>query len=590
MKKNSLVRQSYLVASLLLPAAASAQFSIAVIPDTQMYAELHPEIFEAQVNWIVTNQASENIIYVAHLGDMKDDQTCDDRTVNEGSGGGRTEWQIVNQTLGLLDAANIPFGVVPGNHDFDSLNPGTPAEDCPNWTSVRPLSLYNTFFGPSRFDNPASPGFQPTYGDTDPLSPFFGTPGNRLPGSNEDNFSLVESDGVKFVIINLAYREIANELVTDPADPLFDTCNNSELPWADGLLKDYSDRLGIITSHYFLDENPGDAFGSWGQCVYDFLSNNPNLFMMLGAHERGEAWRVDTNGRAGMQPVHILLSDYQSVRYGFRDGDPATPEDAPNVADIQFDRLFGARSQHGDSGFMRIMRFDTATGMVNIETFTPAIDFSGLNWDTAGTTRHDGHSHVTRTMDLVSDYTPASGAGMDNETASTFDISFLGYVPITPPPADLVSCGVDFTGGDLIMRGFYHPAYPGSSIDTVELFLSARAPGAYEIRLDARLNAYNGALIASDTQSRILSGNDEDNVSYLFDLGGAAVAPGSTVTFTLTQESGQSDEVFYAVDAANFPLGGGGPGSCDVIQTSGTTPPLDTLRRNGLWVRINGAP
>jgi hypothetical protein len=86
--------------------------------------------------------------------------------------------------------------------------------------------------------------------------------------------------------------------------------------------------------------------------------------------------------------------------------------------------------------------------------------------------------------------------------------------------------------------------------------------------------------------ARAFYGIDDDNVSYLFDLGGAAVAPGSAVTFTLTQESGQSDEVFYAVDAANFPIGGGGPGVCDVIQTSGTTPPLDALRRNGLWIRI----
>jgi hypothetical protein len=324
------------------------EFSIVVIPDTQMYAELHPEIFEAQVNWIVANQAAENIIYVAHLGDLKDDLSCDDREVNEGSGGGRKEWQIVDDTLGLLDAADIPYGVVPGNHDFDSLNPNTPSETCPNWTSARPLSEYNVRFGPSRFNVPATPGYQPTYGDTDPLSPFFGEPGNRTGGDgNEDNFSLVESGGVKFVIINLGYREVANEIVFNPSDPLFNTCNNSELPWADTLLKNYSDRLGIITSHYFLDQNPGDQFGSWGQCVYDFLSNNPNLFMMLGAHKRGEAWREETTGRGVMGPVQVLLADYQSVLYAFRDGDAGTPPDMPTVANIDYSDLFGASSnQH----------------------------------------------------------------------------------------------------------------------------------------------------------------------------------------------------------------------------------------------------
>ena len=55
---------------LLLPVAAqSAEFSIVVIPDTQMYVEQHPEVFEAQIDWIVANEVAESIIYVAHLGD-----------------------------------------------------------------------------------------------------------------------------------------------------------------------------------------------------------------------------------------------------------------------------------------------------------------------------------------------------------------------------------------------------------------------------------------------------------------------------------------------------------------------------------------
>jgi hypothetical protein len=545
------VMRLFMALSLLLPVAAQSQdFSIVVIPDTQMYVENNPEIFEAQIDWIVANEVAENIIYVAHLGDLKDDQLCDTKTVNVGTGGGRSEWQIVDDAFLELDTAGIPYGVVPGNHDFNQTGGG-----CPNWTTQRPLTDFNTYFGPLRFAG------QPWYGD-----PGVPTDGNRVINSNEDNFTLFDSGGVNFIAINLAYRQAANEL-----NAASGTCNNSEVPWADALLKAYPNRLGIITTHYFLEQNPNE-FGPYGQCVYDGLSNNPNLFMMLSAHERGEAWRVETTGRGGMQPVQVLLSDYQSVLYQFRDGDQNTPGDQPNIANINYSDLFGANSNIGDSGFMRIMRFDTSTQTVNINTFVPPVPFLG------------------RMDTLASTYFPASGDFMDKDTASNLSFSYLGYVP-TGSPVELVSCGITMTSGDLIDRGFFHPNYPGSSLDTVELNISSRAAGSFTIRLDARLNTYDGTLIASNSQTRVLSGVDTEHASYLFDMGGAAITPGSTVTFTLTQEAGPDTQVFFAVDAASHPLGVPDPTpSCDVDETNGTTPPLDTFRRDGLWIRINGLP
>ena len=82
---------------LLLPGVAkSVEFSIVVLPDSQFYVEQHPEILEAQIDWIVAKQATENIIYVAQLGDLNDDQLCDIKTVNVGTGAGRTEWAIID--------------------------------------------------------------------------------------------------------------------------------------------------------------------------------------------------------------------------------------------------------------------------------------------------------------------------------------------------------------------------------------------------------------------------------------------------------------------------------------------------------------
>ena len=100
------------------------------------------------------------------------------------------------------------------------------------------------------------------------------TPGNRVTGSNEDNFTLFDSNGIEFITINLAFKKQPDAI----------GLTNTELAWADNLLKTYPDRLGILTSHYFMETNDGGndpAVGPYGQEVYDTLSNNRNLFMML---------------------------------------------------------------------------------------------------------------------------------------------------------------------------------------------------------------------------------------------------------------------------------------------------------------------
>ena len=152
-------------------------FTLAILPDTQMYVEQHPEILEAQMDWIVTNQEGENIIYAAHLGDLKDDTSCDNKTVNNGVGDARTEWAIVNDAFTKLDTADIAYGVVPGNHDFEQISSTCPTDySCGTGESEtcaqRPLGIedtsnatFNSVLGPSRFDDVSSPGYQPTYGD-----------------------------------------------------------------------------------------------------------------------------------------------------------------------------------------------------------------------------------------------------------------------------------------------------------------------------------------------------------------------------------------------------------------------------------------
>ncbi len=398
MIERSIIR-FILGASLLLPMAAnSATFSVVVITDSQFYAERHPEILEAQIDWIVANRVAENIVYVAQTGDLKDDQFCDDKTVFVGTGAGRTEWQIVDDAFTDLDTSGMAYAVLPGNHDFDPIG-----GFCPSGSGARPLTQYDARFGPARFA-----------GDTFYGDPLALTPGNRLTGSNEDNFTLFESDNVEFIAINLAYRP----------EPGAIGLANPELAWADNLLKTYRNRIGILTSHYFMNTNdggPDPAVGPYGQEVYDTLSNNRNLFMMLSGHWYGEAWRSEDAGRsiAGFPSTQIMMANYQGYEFP-DDGDPGTPANTPNPALIDFSSLPTFRAGMGatDAGFMRIMRFDTDTGIVDIETFIPPVV-----------------PVKNRTGTIVSTYFPLSGAGMNEFTASNLSFSFENYAPL-PGPRD----------------------------------------------------------------------------------------------------------------------------------------------------------
>ena len=87
-------------------AVQSAKFSIVVIPDTQWYAQNNSPIFEAQTQWIIDNRVTENIIYVAHLGDLKDDLSCDNIILDPGPPV-FTEWDYVEQALDLLETPSI---------------------------------------------------------------------------------------------------------------------------------------------------------------------------------------------------------------------------------------------------------------------------------------------------------------------------------------------------------------------------------------------------------------------------------------------------------------------------------------------------
>jgi hypothetical protein len=244
-------------------------FSIIVLPDTQYYSQNSggslAAIFRAQTEWIVKNRAARNIAFVSHMGDI---------TENGENRGNTVEWNNADAALSILENPattglpdGIPYGVLPGNHDF---YPGDQ-----NATG----DFYNKYFGVSRFAKKSYYGGH--YGTT-----------------NNNNYQLFSAGGMDFIVVNLAYRDAADKAVLD---------------WADSLLKAYPNRRAIITSHWIINLGEPASFGGQGQEVYDRMKNNPNLFLMLCGHFHGEGRRSDTfQGRT----VHTVLSNYQAIANG----------------------------------------------------------------------------------------------------------------------------------------------------------------------------------------------------------------------------------------------------------------------------------
>ncbi|MCW1885550.1 RICIN domain-containing protein [Luteolibacter flavescens] len=235
-------------------ANAGNPFEMIVLPDTQKYTNewnggTH-EMFYGQTAWIANNRTTRNIKYVAHVGDIVDNQNVP------------AQWVVADTAMSTLDDT-VPYGVVPGNHDY-------------NWWETVPVTQsYHQIFGASRWAGKS----------------YYGGSFGAL--SNENHFDLITANGIDFVIIYLCWRDKDNP-------------NQAEYDWADSILKAYPDRKGILVSHEII--NPHRSWGWNGQQMYDTVKGNPNLFLTLCGHYGGEAIRYD---RFGNNIVHSVLADYQ---------------------------------------------------------------------------------------------------------------------------------------------------------------------------------------------------------------------------------------------------------------------------------------
>ena len=168
--------------------------------------------------------------------------------------------------------------------------------------------------------------------------------------------------------------------------------------------------------------------------------------------------------------------------------------------------------------------------------------------------------------------------------SSSFTGDSLIHTPATSNAFDITTTLVDCPGtpgGDQLDRGFYVPQFPGTRMDNVTLHFSANTAGTYTFSLTARTGTYDGAVLGTATATATLTADILANVATTFRFSPTAVTEGSTVTFAIAELSGPAGGVVFYSVPVNDP-------ACPVVQTNGTTPPLDSNRRQGVHVKIEG--
>ncbi|MCJ8010909.1 S-layer homology domain-containing protein [Paenibacillus sp. KQZ6P-2] len=231
-------------------------FSFVWMSDTQYYSQSYPMIYQNVVNWIVDQKEKMNIKYVIHTGDVVD------KSYEE------YQWQEADKDMKVLEDANIPYGVLAGNHDVDHQN--------------NDYTKFKEYFGEDRFKS------NQVYG-----------------GSYDDNrghYDLVSSNGNDFIIVYMGWG-----------------LGEKEIDWMNEIVSKYPERKAILCLHeYLLVSNNRAPIAD--QIFEKVIKPNKNVIAALSGHYHDAELKVDQLDDNGDgipdRNVYQMLADYQGAPEG----------------------------------------------------------------------------------------------------------------------------------------------------------------------------------------------------------------------------------------------------------------------------------
>lgn len=350
-------------------------FTLAVIPDTQNYLDFRhqtaegfeldgSELFIQQMQYIAarSHQNGGDIVFAASVGDVWQHQTiaiAPDHLLRGiglepnpilGRRSKRTEqvlgFELPKAVEGyrILHEAGLPFGVAPGNHDYDAAwsVAGFPPDRSRPFSELKPTVEDYGLMHVGGLEN-----FRAVFGENTAFfkdKPWY-VASHRGGANSAQMFSAA---GYEFLHIALEMQ---------PGDDVF--------AWVETVLAKHPDVPTIVTTHDYLDASgqriprplidlsrvDPDFHNSPEQMWEKLIRQHDQIFMVLCGHNRGQFLRVDDNLQGN--PVYQILADYQ-------DRGQAAVE--------------AGRKRHvglGD-GWLRLMRFDfsTETPTITVKTFS----------------------------------------------------------------------------------------------------------------------------------------------------------------------------------------------------------------------------
>lgn len=252
----------------LLPIAAQEHgddsFCLVALPDTQLYVERTPEILAAQIEWIIHNRGSEKIAFVAHLGDIVDDNIPE-------------QWETADRILSRLDGV-VPYGLCVGNHDMVG--------------KTGDASLFQEHFPARR------------YGQYD----WYG--GNYR--NNANSYQLFSAGGLDFIILHLECNapddvlQWADNMLSRNADRQAIIATHMYLGARTGVEDTEKGRCLWKKCHGDRGNTPQQM---WEKC----FSQHANIFLIIsGDQSTPQVYRQTSTGVHG-NLVHEVLSDYKQA-------------------------------------------------------------------------------------------------------------------------------------------------------------------------------------------------------------------------------------------------------------------------------------
>ena len=302
---------SALLALAQAPPPLAGGFTLAVLPDTQNYAEKYPATYEAQTRWLAENVERYRIAYVLHVGDV----TQKNR---------ESEWQVARRAHALLNG-HVPYAVGPGNHDLVS-------DDAAELRH----SLLSEFFPVSAFRR----------------WPTFGGVYDREPDHSENSFHLFSAGGRLWLVLVLEFGP-----------------RNDVVRWANDVARQHPDRSIILVTHAYLrpdghryDRNrtivvkvkttkagrdnhrqskSPDGFNDGEDLWQKLVSQHAGFVLVICGHSCVTA-RLDSRGKAG-NVVYQMMVDYQN-------------------------------QANGGDGYLRLLQFHPNGREVNVHDYSPTLD------------------------------------------------------------------------------------------------------------------------------------------------------------------------------------------------------------------------